>query len=48
VPIHAAKIHIFADTGKKREIYFPYFFFVSVIILIFVAQFVAQTTKVGT
>ena len=42
VPIHAAKIHIFADTGKKREIYFPYFFFVSVIILIFVAQFVAQ------
>ena len=43
VPIHAAKIHIFADTGKKREIYFPYFFFVSVIILIFVAQFATQT-----
>ena len=36
-------IHIFADTGKKREIYFPYFFFVSVIILIFVAQFATQT-----
>jgi len=35
VPISAAKIQFFADTGKKRQIYFLLSLLVSEIILIF-------------
>jgi hypothetical protein len=35
VPISAAKIQIFADTGKKRQIYFLFSLLISKIIRIF-------------
>jgi hypothetical protein len=38
VPISAAKIRIFADTGKKREIYFLLSLLVPEIILIFAPE----------